>query len=150
MNFNMCVRQLRNGMAAKPNPWAGYVMRMDDQIPNYDSTAVDAYFPGSVVIYMSSAYRLDDNIPEGVPAGPFDKSKWRKLSDIPHYLIFIERGNPKTEYMFAAVVDGEKTSYSLSGEMQMDGALLTAFASDEWEIAAVADFESARTGTGRW
>lgn len=151
MTFQNALRQMKNGQAAKLPTWGGYCKRVDDTIADYNKDTTAGYALNAKVMYMGQCYQCVTTIPSGAAAGNFDSSKWMRLADIPHKIVFVERATTGTSYESVATVTATGKTYGdFDPELDLDGELFTALLSDSWTVGETADYDAARTGDARW
>lgn len=151
MTFQNALRQMKNGQATKLPTWGGYCKRVDDTIADYNKDTTAGYAQGAKVMYVGQCYQCVTAIPSGSAAGNFDASKWMRLFDIPHKIVFVERASTGTSYESVATITAtDKTYGDFDPELELDGELFTAFLSDAWTVGETEEYDAARTGDARW
>lgn len=134
--------------------WSGASnwVKLYDLLPEF--SAESTYAVGAKVLRDGTPYECVSAV---ASAGAWDSSKWARLPDVPHALVFQERSDADND---SATVYVAKCEVSLSGgrrygdfapEFSVDPALLYAVVWDStWSLGDVAAFEAARSGSTRW
>lgn len=162
MTFTSAVRSLRDGQAAKPTSWRGYVKRENSsygQGTAYDPNSGTGFSVGDKTVYNGSRYECVVAVtPDGETnkIGPFDSSKWTRI-DFDHTLTFVENpGYTDTDshssYMTTVTVTASGVTYSnFNYDFVLDGVLFKSLLFDDtWEVAPTEQYQSASGSTGRW
>lgn len=151
MTFQNALRQMKNGQATKLPTWGGYCKRVDDAVADYNKDTTAGYALNAKVMYMGQCYQCVTAIPSGAAAGSFDGSKWMRLADIPHKIVFVERATTGTSYESVATVTAtDKTYGDFDPDLDLDAELFNALLSDAWTVGDTEDYDAARTGDARW
>lgn len=176
MNIYSAIRNLRNGQAAKPSNWRGYVERIDKPIgeTEYDATS-GTYSVGAKVKYNNRRYVCVTAV--GTPEA-FDSAKWLSIGQ-DYNIVFVDSAdiaptaNPSAIYTATIGTSNESVTWDRleSGDTipaevvaihtgwstapdpvdMPDVELFKAILSDAWESGSATDYETQRVGGGgRW
>lgn len=162
MDFITAVKRLKDGQAARPSGWLGYLKREAVEVEELDLT--QPLYSGHFYRYKDEIWYLegpDGNPPYHPPREGYveeDGVSWRKVkvADTPYLLVLVQR-NPassKTEWVSFVDLTGEDVRFETwirrggASSLPFDGTLLTAILRGDWKIGSVEDFEKDRVSSG--